>query len=147
MHIDISGQVQQINYSSALAFKREDGLSRAVFLRSKTKKEIIGKYKGQITNLIEKIHCILIYYCIMNHIDGIEELLICRDVNFRRLKRLLPYLFNSDKKFQKIKISSRKGSNPKSNGHAPALKAFRKRKYADIIISMDMIEAKLLEFK
>ena len=147
MQIDISGQVQQRNYDSALAFKRSDGIEKTVFLRAKTKKALLSKYKGQIINPIEKIHCILIYYCIKDYLKGVEEIKICKDVNFRRTKRLIPNLFKEHKNFPSIKIISRSGGEPKSNGHKPALKAFRKRKYANLIISKEMIEKKLLEFK
>src|SRR3989344_4876391 len=99
LEIDISGQIQQLNLDSALGFKREDGFNRSVFLNNKTKKEIIKKYRGQITNLIEKLHCILIYYCVKDFLIGINEMIICRDVNFRRVKNLLPLLFKKDDYF------------------------------------------------
>lgn len=61
LEIDISGQIQQHNLDSALGFWREDGVEKAVYLKSEIKKEIVRKYKEQVTNLIEKLHCILIY--------------------------------------------------------------------------------------
>ena len=55
IEIDIIGQIQQLNYDSALGFRRENGFEKSVFLRSKDKKEIIKKYKGLVTDLIENI--------------------------------------------------------------------------------------------
>jgi len=147
LEIDISGQIQQLNLDSALGFKREDGFNRSVFLNNKTKKEIIKKYRGQITNLIEKLHCILIYYCVKDFLIGINEMIICRDVNFRRVKNLLPLLFKKDDYFRNIKISQRDSKGAKSSGHNIAIKTFRKKKYADLIIKKEMIEDVLFKFK
>ena len=43
IEIDISGQIQQLNYDSALGFRRENGIEKGVYLKSKTKKKIIKK--------------------------------------------------------------------------------------------------------
>src|SRR3989344_7483837 len=122
IEIDISGQIQQLNYDSALGFRRENGIEKSVYLRSKTKKEIVKKYKGQVTNLIEKLHCIMIYYCIKDFIIKINEIKICQDVNFRRVKNLLPLLFKERNYLQNIEITQRKGKEPKSAGHRVALR-------------------------
>jgi len=147
IEIDISGQIQQLNYDSALGFRRENGFEKSVYLRSKTKKEIIKKYKGQVTNLIEKLHCIMIYYCIKDFLKDIKEIKICRDVSFRRIKNLLPLLFKKQKSFNNIKITQRKGREVKSSAHRIALKTFRRKKYAALLIKKEMIENVLLEFK
>lgn len=146
IQIDISGQIQQLNYDSALGFKRSDGAEGAVFLPSKTKKEIIKKYKGQVVRLIEKLHCILIYYCIKDNLKGVTEIIICKDVNFRRLKDLVPLLFKDYNYLEGIGIKPRI-EKKKSNGHRPAIRAFRKRLRSDIVITKDMIESTLFEFK
>jgi hypothetical protein len=146
IHIDISGQIQQRNLDSSLGFKRSDGVNKAVFLPKRTKKALLRKYKGQIINLVEKIHCIMVYYCIKDSLKGVTEIHICRDVNFRVVKRLLPFLFKGHSSFSDIKIAVRNRCDPTSNGHWPALKAFRRRRYATIILKKEMIEKKLLEF-
>ncbi len=147
IEIDISGQIHQLNYASALGFRRNNGFEKSVYLRSKTKKEIINKYKNQVTNLIEKLHCIMIYYCIKNILDGVKEIKICKDVNFRRIKNLLPFLFKEQNYLNEIKIIQRRGNEPKSEGHRIALKTFRRQKYADLLIKKSMIEDVLFEFK
>ena len=147
IEIDISGQIQQLNYDSALGFRRDNGIEQSVYLRSKTKKEIIKKYKGQVTNLIEKLHCIMIYYCIKDFLDDVEEIKICKDVNFRRIKNLLSLLFKGHNYLNGINVTQRKGDEVKSAGHRIALKTFRKRKYANIIIDKEMLENVLFEFK
>ena len=126
IHIDISGQVQQKNLDSSLGFKRSDGLQGAVYLPSKTKKEIIRKYKGQVVRLIEKLHCILIYYAIKDHLNGVTEIIICKDVNYRRLKDMIPLLFKENNYLENIRVRARV-EKKKSNGHGPAIRAFRKR--------------------
>ncbi len=147
IEIDISGQIQQLNYDSALGFRRDNGIERSVYLRNETKKEIIKRYKGQVTNIIEKLHCILIYYCIKDCLDSVNEIKICKDADFRRVKNLLPFLFKQQNYLNGIKITERKGGEDKSDGHRIALKAFRKRRYADLLIKKEMIEDVLFEFK
>lgn len=147
IEIDISGQIQQINYDSSLGFRRNNGIEKSVYLKSSTKKEVIKKYKGQVTNLIEKLHCIMIYYCIKDSLENVKEIKICQDVSFRRIKNLLPLLFEQKNSFSDIKIVSRKGGEPKSVAHRISLKAFRKRKYTDLLIKKEMIEDVLFEFK
>jgi len=112
IHIDISGQVQQKNLDSSLGFRRSDGLMRAVFLPVRTKKLLFKKYKTQITNLIEKIHCILIYYCIKDSLKGVDGIHICRDGDFRAIKRLLPFLFKGHSHFHDIKLPSEGDVSP-----------------------------------
>jgi hypothetical protein len=147
IEIDISGQIQQINYNSSLGFRRDDGLSRTVYLESKVKKQIVKKYKNQIINLIEKIHCILIYYCVKDFLGGVAEIKICKDIDFRRTKNLLPLLFKENNYLKSIKITYREGLEPKSKAHRIALRAFRRKKHADMIIKKEMIENVLLKFK
>lgn len=147
IEIDISGQIQQLNYDSALGFIRDNGLEKSVYLRNKTKKEIIKKYKGQVTNLIEKIHCIMIYLCIKDELEDIAEIKICKDVDFRVLKNLLPLLFKEHEHLRDIKITPREGTEPKSKAHKFALRSFRRRKHATKIINTELIENALFEFK
>jgi hypothetical protein len=147
IEIDISGQIQQLNYDSALGFSRSNGIEKSVYLRSDTKKDLIKKYKNQVINLIEKLHCILIYYCIKDDLDNVSEIKICKDVSFRRIKNLLPLLFKEQNYLNNIKITQRKGNEEKSAGHRIALKTFRRRKYADLIIKKEMIEDVLFKFR
>jgi len=147
IEIDISGQIQQLNYDSALGFRRENGYEKSVFLSIKVKKEIIKKYKGQVIDLIEKLHCILIYYCIKDDLENVSEIKICRDVSFRRVKNLLPLLFKNHNYLENIKISQRKGDEKQSAGHRVALRSFRRKKYAYLIIKKEMIEDVLFKFK
>lgn len=90
IQIDISGQIQQKNYDSALGFKRSDGKTGSVFLRKQLKQKLTDKYKGQIINFVEKLHCIMIYYAIKDHLGGVKEIKICRDVKIRTVAYLLP---------------------------------------------------------
>jgi len=145
LHVDISGQVQQKNLNSALGCKRDDGEERSVFLKSKLKKEVLLKYKGQVTNLIEKIHCILIYYCMKDFLDGIDKVVICKDVNFRRLKKLLLMLFGD--RLKGVKITQRKSNSDKSLAHRVALKTKRHKRHAQLNITRGMIEDILFKFK
>jgi len=147
IEIDISGQIQQINYDSALGFRKDNGIEKSVYLKSKTKKWILHKYQGQVTNLIEKLHCIMIYYCIKDFLKDVKEIKICKDVNFRRIKNLLPLLFKEQNYLNNLKIIPIKGDEIKSSAHRIALKTFRRRKYAYLLIKKEMIENVLFKFK
>lgn len=147
IQVDISGQIQQKNYDSAVGFRRSDGLIYSVFLKKEIKREILLKYKGQVISLIEKIHCILVYYCLRDYLEGVKEIKICKDCSTRKIKFLLLYLFKEDINFNKIKISFREGQDPKSNGHRVALRAFRRKKHASLWLNKEEIESKLFLFK
>lgn len=147
VQIDISGQIQQKNYDSAIGFKRSDGLTNSVFLRKDIKKEIINKYKGQVTNLIEKVHSILIYYCVKDYLANVKEIKICKDCNPRKIKYFLPFLFREYPKFKDLKVTFRGGLEPKSIGHKIALRTYRRRKHASILLSKRDIESRLFLFK
>jgi len=147
IEIDISGQIQQPNHDSALGLKRNNGLEKSVFLKSRDKKDIIKKYKGQVINLIEKLHCVLIYYLSKDELEDVHEIKICKDVNFRVLKNLLPLLFKENNYLSGIKIIPRTGDEPKSKAHKFTLKTFRRKKYAFKIMDKKMIEDMLFRFK
>lgn len=147
LYLDISGQIQQLNLDSSLGCISGDGLKKSVHLKSSIKKEIINKYKGQITNIIEKLHCIMIYYCIKDNLKDVGEIEICRDVSFRRIKNLLPLLFKDYNYLSNINVTQRESNTDKSPAHRVAIKSFRKRKYATILITREMIEDVLLQFK
>lgn len=145
LHIDISGQIQQKSLNSALGCVREDGVERSVFIKSKIKKEILTKYKGQVTNIIEKIHCILIFYCINDLLEGVDEIIVCKDIDFRRLKRLLPLLFEG--KLDNKKIMQRESNSDKSLAHRVAIKTKRNKRHAMKYITKRMVEDVLFKFK
>lgn len=147
IEIDISGQIQQIKLDSAMGCARSDGVQKSVFLDSRIKKEIIQRYRGQIISLIEKLHCILIYYCIKDILENVSEIIICRDVSFRRIKNLLPLLFKEGNYLSNIKITQRTSCGEKSAGHKIALKTLRNKKLASLVINHERIEDVLLKFK
>ena len=147
LEIDISGQIQQLNYDSVIGCMRNDGLKRSSFLSSEIKKNIIKKYRGQVINIIEKLHCILIYYCIKDILENVKKIIICRDINFRIVKNLLPLLFKENNYLKDIKINQRDTLSEDSLGHKVAIKTFRKKKYADIVLKEEMVENVLFEFK
>ena len=89
----------------------------------------------------------MIYYCIRDFLEGVKEIKICEDVNFRRIKNLLPLLFKKQNYLNEISITQRKGDEGKSAGHRIALKTFRKRKYANLIIDKEMFYSNLRKNK
>ncbi len=89
----------------------------------------------------------MIYYCIKDFLKDVKEIKVCKDVNFRRLKRLFPFLFKENNYLNDIKIIPRKGDEKISSAHNIALRSFRKRKFAEKIITKEMIENILFKFK
>ena len=89
----------------------------------------------------------MIYLCVKDFVSNIKEIKVCKDINFRTLKNLLPLLFKEHDYLNGVKIIQRKGGEEKSAGHNIALKTFRKRKYASLIIKEEMIEDVLFKFK
>ena len=89
----------------------------------------------------------MIYYCIRDFLDGIDRIVICRDVDFRRIKNLLPLLFKENNYLNGMEIKQRDSKSEKSLAHNIAIKTFRKKKYADLIINKEMVEDVLLKFK
>lgn len=137
LHVDISGQIQQKNLNSALGCKRDDGVERSVFLKSKLKKEILNRHSDQ-KNIIEKVHCILVYYCIKDFLDDVDKIVICKDVNFRRMKKLLLVLFGD--RLEGVKVVQRESNSEKSLAHNVALKTKRNKKHAQLNITRRMLE-------
>ncbi|MEM2131271.1 MAG: hypothetical protein QXM96_03125 [Candidatus Woesearchaeota archaeon] len=140
IHIDISGQITQKNMNSALALKSSDGFEYSVFLRAKDKKFILNKYKF-FKRIEEKVYCIMVFYLLNDKLDkNIEEIVFCRDVNFRKVKNILLKTIPPLKNFI---IRQRDSDDFNSLAHKVALKTFQgKRKY-DILITKKMIEEKL----
>jgi len=128
-----------------LGCKRGDGVWRTAYLRVQTKRALLRKYKGQVTRLPEKLHCILIYYCIKDLLSGVTEIKICKDINYRVLRQLLPLLFGD--KLASVKLIERKGLEPQIDAHRSALRAFRRKKYATVFVNKDMVESLLFKFK
>jgi len=58
----------------------------------------------------------------------------------------VPLLFKDKNYLKGINVKPRAGKK-KSNGHGPAIRAFRKRTRSEKIITKDMIENILFEFK
>ena len=145
IHVDISGQINQVNKDSALGFKRSDGKTNCVKIRSTSKKALRDKFKGQVFRLPEKLYCILIYYCIRDYLTNVETIVICNDENFQRVAYLLPFLFKGHMVWEKIRLMQKREG--KSEGHYPALKGYRSNRNTNKIITADMVEKKLFEFK
>ncbi len=141
MHIDISGQVTQTDKPSSLAFVKDDGSRNVVYVDAETKRRILKRHSGKVENLPEKLHCIMIYFCIKDYLKDVDELVICRDINPRRINKILLSLFKEHGGFPKIII--RGHDQPDSDAHFAALSGYRKKSSADLIITDKMINKML----
>lgn len=90
IEVDISGNMKFLYKDSVLAFATKDGsLFNTVFLDKRLKRKIFIKYKSKIKNLKEKLHCIMIYYCVKDYLNKISEMKICPDVSPFKMNQYL----------------------------------------------------------
>lgn len=145
IEIDISGRIDQKSYNSVIVMLSKDGsLENSIFLSSKLKRQILNKNKD-IKNIIVKLHCILIYYCIKDFIGKISKMKICPDCSPKKIDQYLKLYFKDSKNFKKIKKRI-KGIKHSSLCHKKALRIFRGKEKPKLIISKEMI-LKLLKEK
>ena len=83
----------------------------------------------------------MIYFCIKDHLKNIDELIICRDINPRRINNILRSMFKDNSSFPRIKI--RGHDQPDSNAHDAALGGYRSKSKANLVITEKLIEKSL----
>ncbi|MFH1722482.1 MAG: hypothetical protein ABH950_07765 [Candidatus Altiarchaeota archaeon] len=143
LHIDISGILKDAYQQSTLGFKRTDGVTGNIYIRHQTKRAYYRKYRNKLTDCVGRLYAIAVYYAIKDYLTNVEKIRFCRDIKFRHVKNYLNQLFVNHKGFKEIKLELNNPSNGKSNGHYPALKAFRNRSKAKKFLTLKMIESKL----
>jgi|GEM_PF-1502518 len=145
IHVDVGGQLTSRNTPSTLGFWMTGRVKRAVRIEAKTKEKYYRRYKGKIVRPVERLYCILLYYLIRNHLTNVSKIILCKDVNPQKIQDYLGILFKDQDEFNLIEIKFREKNSPKSKGHYPANKAYKKRTNADSIIPFLRVEAKLKE--
>jgi len=98
IQIDISGRVNERHMHSFLGLSSANNASicYSVFLPLHVKKDILKEY-GHVVDCIEKLHCILVYHCLVNFLKqnnySVTEIQICSDCGKAKiLKYLSDYL-------------------------------------------------------
>ncbi|MAG02984.1 hypothetical protein CMI42_06610 [Candidatus Pacearchaeota archaeon] len=144
IEVDISGNMKFVYRNSVMAFSTKDGkIKNTVLLNKKLKRWIIIKYKSRIKNIKEQLHCIMIFYCIKDHIDKISEMKICPDISPYKMNQYLR-LYLPEDYFHKI----RKRIVPvthESLAHKIAYRTYKRREKPSLILTKDMILELLLK--
>ena len=124
VEVDFSGRVDQKSYDSVVVMLSKDReLENSAILTSKLKREILNQNK-EIKDIIGKVHCILIYFCVKDFTDKISKMKICPDCSPKKIDQYLKAYFKEDKEFKKIKRKT-KGIKHSSSCHKKALRIFR----------------------
>ena len=145
VEIDISGRIDQRSYNSVIFMLSEDNsLENSIFLNSELKRKILNKNK-HIQDVIVKLHCILIYYCIRDYVNKISEIKVCPDCSPKKIDQYLKFYFKDYKEFDKIRKRI-KGVKHSSLCHKKALRTFRKKEKPKLKITEEMV-LKLLNKK
>jgi len=144
VEIDISGRIDQKSYDSVIVMLAEDeSLENSVFLKSELKRKVLNRNKD-IKDVVEKVHCIMIYYCAKDYLNEISEMKICPDCSSIKINHYLKFYFKGLKRFDKIKKRVKEISHA-SPCHKKALRIFRGKEKPKIIINKEMIMKLLKE--
>lgn len=142
MHIevDMSGKIEQTNVNTIVAFRNSEQYS--VLLEKKTKAEILTEYRNKHKDTHYRLFAILIYYCIRNYLNKIQQILIDNEYEGREedIKRnLLRVIWKDYPSFDKKLIKfSRIGK--KSNAHRVAYQTFIGKLAPNKIITKKEVE-------
>ena len=102
MHIDVSRRFYQKGNSS-VAFKIiPSNNHRGMALSNKLKNEL----KKDFNIGYAQLYSICIYYLIYDRLDSFDNLVICNDENYMRVKKYLDILFSKNKKYVSKFITS-----------------------------------------
>jgi len=146
VEVDVSGRIDQKSYDSVMVMLAEDGsLENSVFLSSKLKRKILNENKD-INDIIVKVHCILIYYCVKDFVGEILGMKICPDCSPKKIDQYLNFYFREVQDFDEVKKRI-KGITHSSLCHKKALRIFRGKEKPRLIIDKEMIMKLLMEVK
>ena len=127
MHIDISKRFNQKG-DSGIAFKIIPSKKhKGIVISNKLKKELIRGFK--LDEDYAKLYAICIYYLIHDELDSFDNLVICNDEPYFKVKEYLDILFNNNKIYSSKFITSLSKLREISGDH-------KIRSYADNIANI-----------
>ena len=139
MHIEVdqSGKIEQLNKDTYIAFSNHE--QYCVKLPKKIKQEIVYEYKAKISQIIQRVFAICIFYCLENHIRKKE--LITIDSEYPGWEAdiktyLIPLLRLRDKNFDKSIIHF-SAIGKESRSHKVAKSAFVGKSKPNKILSRE----------
>ena len=104
IHIDVSRRFYQKG-DSGIAFRIiPSQIHGGGALSNKLKKELARDL--QVDKNYELLHAICIYYLICNELDNFDNLVICNDELYSKVKNYLDFLFNGNSKYSSKLIIS-----------------------------------------
>lgn len=140
IEVDMSGKIEQTDMDTVVAFR--NGEQYSVLLRKNIKAEILTKYRNKYKDVHYRLFAILIYYCIKNYLNRIQQIVIDIEYEGREedIKRnLLRIIWKSCPNFDKKLIKfSRIGKG--SNAHRVSYQTFIGKLAPNKIITKKEVE-------
>lgn len=139
IEIDQSGKIEQLNKDTYIAFSNHE--EYCVKFPKKIKGEIVYEYKTKVSQIIQRLFAICIFYCLENYVSKKE--LITIDLEYPGWEAdiktyLIPLLRLKDKGFDKNKIDF-SSIEKKSRAHKVAKSAFIGKSKPNRILSKDEV--------
>ena len=126
MHIEVdqSGKIEQLNKDTYIAFSNHE--EYCIKFSKKIKAEIAYEYKTKVSQIIQRLFAICIFYCLEDYVNKKE--LITIDLEYSGWEAdiktyLIPLLRLKDKNFDKNKIQF-SAIGKESRAHKVAKSAF-----------------------
>ena len=78
IEVDQSGKIEQLNFDTYIAFSNHE--EYCIKFSRKIKKEVIYEYKPKVSQIIQRLFAICIFYCLENYVK--KEELITIDLEY-----------------------------------------------------------------
>lgn len=104
MHIDVSRRFYQRGDSSVACKIIPGNSHKGLVISNKLKEEL--KKNFHIDKNYAKVHAICIYYLIREELDSFDNLVICNDEEYLKVKACLDFLFRGNKRYSSKLITS-----------------------------------------
>jgi len=142
MHIEIdqSGKIEQLNKDTCIAFSNKNQYS--ILIPKELKQEVYKLYKGKIKELMYRLFCIGVYYCLRDYIKEKELITICCEYIGKEnlIKSFLLNYLRKDYPEIDPKIIRFGKIGKKSNAHAVAIDVYRNNRKPNKILSLNQLE-------
>lgn len=140
IEVDQSGKIEQLNKDSVIAFSNKNQYS--ILISNEVKQEVYKSYKGRIKELIYRLFCIGLYYCLKDYIKEKELIVICCEYIGKEnlIKSFLLDYLRKDYPAVDPKIIRFGKIGKNSNAHAVAIDVYRGSRRPNKILSLSEVE-------
>src|SRR3989338_3125557 len=81
VEVDMSGKIEQTEIDTVVAFRNDEQYS--IMLKKKIKTEILKEYRNKYKDIHYRLFAILIYYCIKNYLNKVQQIVIDQEYEGR----------------------------------------------------------------